>query len=81
MQGSTNCGIFQSRNEEHGVSFEDVENMEKKKRMESINQMSLHTLFVILNTLGMTQNSLSVNQITQKLFIYSNYRDIWKILT
>ena len=78
VQGSTNCGIFQSRNEEHGESFGDMENMEKKKRMESINRMSLHTLFVILNTLGMTQKCLCVNQITQKLFIYSNYRDIWK---
>ena len=40
VQGSSNCGILQSRNGEHGESFEDVKNMEKKKKMESINQMN-----------------------------------------
>ena len=35
-QGSTNCAILTSRMEEHGVSWENMENMKKK----DINQMT-----------------------------------------
>ena len=42
-QGSTNCSILLSRMGEHGMSWEDMENvknMENREKMENINQMT-----------------------------------------
>ena len=54
--------ILQSWIGEHGKSLESLDNMEK---VENINRVNYNTLFMIQNTLLVTQRALFVNQITQ----------------
>ena len=58
---------------EHAVSWESMENTEK---MENINQINSNTLFMIRNTLIVTQNTLFGNQMTQNTAFNSTVEKI-----
>ena len=75
-----NCGILQSRNGEHGESFEDVENMEKKKKMESILIKELkpdeltYFIYDFIHSIHDSKQTICQTDQSKTLF-YSIYRD------
>ena len=64
------CFILPSRTGEHGVSWENLENIEKNMEQEQMTQNS-----IIHDSLFATQNTLIVNQMTQNIKFYVIHGD------
>ena len=73
LQGSTNCSILPSRIGEHGVSWETWRTWRTQRTWKR--WMTQNTLFMIKNSLSVTQNTLFGNEITQNTLFYGLYVD------
>ena len=73
LQGSTNCSILPSRIGEHEVSWETWRTWRTQRTWKR--WMTQNTLFMIKNSLSVTQNTPFGNEITQNTLFYGLYVD------